>query len=433
MEHTITGVEKDSIAYELGIKAGDRLISINGEEIIDEIDYQALESEEKLEIGTKRGQKERHYSLEKDAEEPLGMYFEGSMACNPRACKNKCAFCFIDQMPPGMRESLYVKDDDWRLSLMMGNFITLTNVDDREMERIIKRKASPLYISVHTTDMALRKRMMKNPDSEKLLERLTQLKEAGIAFHAQLVLCPEINDGENLKKTMNDLLSFRPAFQTAAMVPVGLTKYREGLTPLRVFTKAEAEAVIDAAEEMRKKCLSEDGERRFFPSDEFYCIAGRDFPQDEEYEKYAQIENGVGLMRLFIDSVKNARAELGEGGEDTRRRILIPTGKSAAPILQKLADEYSAKNITVKTLPIENTFFGHEITVTGLITGRDLIEQTKNESCDEMAYCDVMLRSQGDIFLDGLSPADVSAALPFPARPIAGDGETFYRLINGLL
>lgn len=433
MEHTITGVAKGSIAEELGIKKGDRLISINGEEIIDEIDYQALESGEKIDLKLMRGTKERLYSLEKDEEEPLGLYFEDSMACTPRACKNKCAFCFIDQMPPGMRKSLYVKDDDWRLSLMMGNFITLTNVDDKEMERIIKRKASPLYISVHTTDMDLRRRMMKNPDSARLLERLTQLKNAGIAFHAQLVLCPGYNDGEALRKTMNDLLSFRPAFQTAAMVPVGLTKYREGLAPLRVFTKEEAQAVIDAADEMRQKCLAEDGERRFFPSDEFYCIAGRDFPTDEEYEKYSQIENGVGLMRLFIEGVKRAKEEYGAGSDEIEKHILIPTGKSAAPILQKLADEYGAKNITVKTLPIENTFFGHEITVTGLITGRDLIEQTRNESCDEMAYCDVMLRSEGDMFLDGLTPEDVENSLPFHTYSVAGDGETFYRLINALL
>ena len=244
MRHEITAVDRGSAAHRAGILPGDVLLRINGEDIIDEIDYQALIANRQLEMELERDGKPLHLSVRKYEVEPMGLHFGENMTLSPRTCYNNCAFCFIAQMPPGLRKTLYVKDDDWRFSLMMGNFVTLTNVNDQEFERIIRRHASPLYISVHTTDPELRCRLMKNRFAGNIMERLTRLKEAGIHFHCQIVVCPEQNDGEALMRTLNDLRSLAPAAETAALVPVGLTKFREGLFPLRTFTREEARALL---------------------------------------------------------------------------------------------------------------------------------------------------------------------------------------------
>ena len=243
MPHLIVGVEPHGVAYRRGIRAGDTLLTINGEEIVDEIDYQALSNRSRLDVAIRRADgRETTVRIVKAKDLRLGLDFGQSMLCTPRVCRNKCAFCFIDQMPPGMRKTLYVKDDDWRFSLMMGNYVTLTNVDDAEFARILRRKASPLYISVHTTDPALRVRMMHNPKAALIMERLRALADAGLHFHCQIVLCPGYNDGEALEKTLNDLTSLAPAAKSVALVPVGLTKYRDGLAPVRCFTRDEAQA-----------------------------------------------------------------------------------------------------------------------------------------------------------------------------------------------
>jgi len=312
LEHLITHVEPGSPALRHGLREGDTLLAINGEEIIDQIDYEALSARRHLILHVRKADgRDWQLELVKPAGIPLGLDFGESMACTPRVCKNKCMFCFIDQMPPACRKTLYVKDDDWRMSLMMGNFITLTNVDDQEFDRILRRRASPLFISVHATDPAVRVKMMKNPDAAKLLPRLRQFKEHGIKFHCQIVLCPSINDGAVLEDTLQTLFTLHPAAQSAALVPVGLTKFREHLYPLRPYTKEEAEEVLAICKKWQDRFMDLCGSKFVFPSDEMLCIAGRDVPDEDYYEGFPQIENGVGLMRQFLTAFIAARGRSG--------------------------------------------------------------------------------------------------------------------------
>ena len=331
MRHVIESVERGSAAYRHGLRAGDALISLNGEAIVDEIDYQALIAGSRVHAVVERDGREVAVDIRKQEGEPLGLHFGPEMALSPRTCRNNCVFCFIRQMPPGLRKTLYVRDDDWRFSLMMGNFVTLTNVDDAEFDRIIRRHASPLYVSVHATDPALRCRMMNNRFAGDILQRLTRLKDAGIRFHCQIVVCPGWNDGEQLLRTLSDLRALAPAAQTAAMVPVGLTRFREGLEQLRPFTKAEAEALLDAIAPFQEQCRRELGTTFAFPSDEFFCIAGRPIPPESWYEDFPQIENGVGLLRRFECELEEAERFEVPDGPAPARRYLIPTGVSAAP------------------------------------------------------------------------------------------------------
>ena len=333
MRHVIESVERGSVAYRHGLRAGDVLVSLDGEPVVDEIDYQALIAGSRVRAVVERGGEERTVDIRKQEGEPLGLHFGEEMALSPRTCRNDCVFCFIRQMPPGLRKTLYVRDDDWRFSLMMGNFVTLTNVDDAEFDRIIRRHASPLYVSVHATDPALRCRMMNNRFAGDILQRLTRLKDAGIRFHCQIVVCPGWNDGEQLLKTLSDLRALAPAAQTAAMVPVGLTRFREGLEPLRPFTKAEAEALLDAIAPFQEQCRRELGTTFAFPSDEFFCIAGRPIPPESWYEDFPQIENGVGLLRRFECELEEAERFDLPGETPPAKRYLIPTGVSAAPHL----------------------------------------------------------------------------------------------------
>ncbi|MBR6185646.1 MAG: DUF512 domain-containing protein, partial [Clostridia bacterium] len=284
MPHVIERVTPHGVAYRRGIRAGDSLIAINGEPILDEIDYQALTNRQKLDLLIRHPDgREETIRIIKAREAKLGLQLADTLACRPYACKNKCVFCFIDQMPPGMRETLYVKDDDWRLSLMMGNYITLTNVDDKEFGRILRRRASPLYISIHATDPDVRVKMMKNPNARFIMDRLHALRDAGLRFHCQIVLCPGYNDGEVLKDTLTTLSGLYPAAQSAALVPVGLTKFREGLAPLQPFTRETARAVMDIARDFQTRLLSSIGTRFVFPADEMVLIAGEELPKEEEY------------------------------------------------------------------------------------------------------------------------------------------------------
>ena len=436
MEHLITAVEPGSAAQRHGLKAGDVLCAINGEAIVDEIDYQALIASSRLQLTLKRsGGTEETLTLRKQEWEPLGLHFGQSMTLSPRTCHNKCMFCFIDQMPKGLRDTLYVKDDDWRYSLMMGNFVTLTNVTDEEMERIIRRKASPLYISVHATQPELRCRMMNNRFAGNLMERLTRLKDAGIRFHCQIVVCPGYNDGEVLLNTLRDLRSLAPAAMTVAMVPVGLTKCREGLAPLTPFTAEGAAALLDLIAPFQEECRRTMGTTFAFPSDEFYCLCGRTIPDEDWYEGFPQIENGVGLLRRLEMEMEDAQLFDDEPSEPApQKQCLIVTGVSAAPHIRRLCKRFAPEGVTVRVLPVINRFFGETVTVTGLLTGGDVLAALTPENiqgCDTLLLCAVMLRHERDLFLDDMHIDDFCKRSPLPVQLVENDGQALYDALRG--
>ena len=438
MPHEIIGVEKRSPADRAGVRAGDVLIRLNGEELQDEIDYQALIAGEELCLELERQDKPLEIRLRKREEEPLGLHFGSSMVLRPRTCRNQCCFCFISQLPRGLRESLYVKDDDWRFSLMMGNYVTLTNVDEAEFQRILTRRASPLYISVHTTNPELRCRMMNNRFAGNLLERLQRLKEAGLSFHCQIVVCPGINDGEELSRTLQDLRDLWPAARTVALVPVGLTRFREGLPELKPFDQGSAARLLDQVAVFQEECREKMGTSFVFPSDEFFCLSGRDIPGEEWYEDYPQIENGVGLIRRFREEVREAAAfdeRYGEGEPAKGARYVIPTGVSFAPALQEMLRELRPENVQVKVLPVVNRFFGETVTVTGLLTGGDLLQALTPEvleGADAILLCASTLRHERDRFLDDMTLEDFRSALPVPVRVLENDGQAFWDALQGL-
>ena len=430
MAHVIEAVQPHGVAYRRGLRAGDTLVAINGEPILDEIDYQALTNRAKLDLLVRRADgREETVRIIKAREAGLGLRLADTLACKPYPCKNECIFGFIDQMPPGMRETLYVKDDDWRLSLMMGNYITLTNVDDKEFQRILKRQASPLYISVHSTDPELRVRMMKNPNARFIMDRLHALSDAGLHFHCQIVLCPGWNDGDALRKTLTDLSAMYPAAVSAALVPVGLTKFRQGLADVKPFDRAGAKAVMEIAGEFQTKLLSEIGTRFVFPSDEMVLIAGEELPAEEEYEGYPQIENGVGLLRKFENGLAAAAKE--NTLPAVPRRVRIPCGTSIAPVMERWVKQYGPKEVHVTVQPIRNTFFGETVTVTGLITGGDLINQLKDADEDEILLCGNTLREQGDKFLDDITLSEVRAALKPKLTVVPNTGADLFRALLG--
>lgn len=437
MRHEIIGVEPRSVAWRHGLREGDVLLSLNGEPVEDEIDYQALIAGERVTAEVERAGKPLVINILKQEGEALGLHFGQTMALSPRTCFNNCVFCFIAQMPPNLRETLYVKDDDWRYSLMMGNFVTLTNVSDKEFERIIRRKASPLYVSVHTTDPALRCRMMNNRFAGDIMQRLTRLGDAGIRFHCQIVVCPGFNDGDRLMRTLADLRSLAPAAITVAMVPVGLTRFREGLEPLRCFTREEACALLDRLAPFQEQCRRELGTTFAFPSDEFFCIAGRPIPPEDWYEDFPQIENGVGLLRRFeceMEEADRLEKQFGEDGSAAPRVYALPTGVSAAPHMRRLAERFAPPGVRVRVIPVANRFFGETVTVTGLLTGGDVLSALTPQSlgdAQEILLCSVMLRHEQDLFLDDMHIDDFRARAPLPVRLAGCDGQAFYDALRG--
>ena len=428
----IFAVTEGSPACKAGIRADDRIVSINGENVTDEIDYQSLSAVSRLDIVYLRDEKEYRVSVSKDEWDPLGLCLDETEAMRPRHCRNRCLFCFVDQLPRGMRETLYVKDDDWRLSLMMGNYVTLTNVSEEEFERIIARKASPLYISVHATDSLVRCEMLRNRNAGCLMDRLKRLKDNGLEFHCQIVLCPGINDGTVLAHTIEDLASLWPASRSLAIVPVGLTKHRDGLASLKGFDAESARGLLEFVQHYQKRYLAEIGTRFVFPSDEFYCICGEPIPGNEDYEDYPQIENGVGMLRLLEQECEEAYEFLFADGipaGEIRQTILIPTGISAQPFIEQIANRYKPRGTEVRVIPVINRFFGETITVTGLIVGHDLIDTLRGIPCDRILLCDTMLRDQTDRFLDDTTLDQVSAALEKPIRIVHNNGESLIRAL----
>lgn len=430
MAHKIAQVLPGSIAQQCGLKPGDRLISINGTPVLDQIDYQALTAQEAITLAIDTGDGIDEIQLQKDEGEPLGIVFESTLMSRPRVCANDCVFCFIEQMPSGMRNTLYVKDDDWRLSLMMGNFITLTNVSETEFDRIIQRHASPLYISVHATDGEVRAQLMGNPKARGIMAQLHRLADAGIAFHCQVVLCPGLNDGAVLDRTIGDLADLYPAARSVALVPVGLTAYRQNLFPLEGYTAQTARTVLAQAEGWQRQLLDRIGTRFVFAADEFYCLGGQEIPEDAAYEGYPQIENGVGLLRSFDVEFQTARRFAGT--EDAiPRSVVIATGVSAAPFLRSLVEQAALPGVSVRVLPVDNNFFGWTVTVAGLLTGHDLLAALQGVEADEILISQAMLRQEDALFLDGLSLGEVEEALRTQVHPVACDGAAFYGALEG--
>ena len=431
MSVRIYAVSAGSPAEKAGILPDDRIISINGESVTDEIDYQALSAVSKLLVSIEHEGSIREISVRKDEWEPLGLCLDETEAMKPRHCRNRCLFCFVDQLPQGLRDTLYVKDDDWRLSLMMGNYVTLTNVSDAEFERILARKASPLYISVHATDPEVRCAMLRNRHAGALMERLRRLKENGLEFHCQIVLCPGVNDGPVLNRTIEDLASLYPSSQSLAIVPVGLTKHRDGLAPLKGFDADSARSLLALVRNYQQRFLKALGTRFVYPSDEFYCICGEPIPEDPEYEGYPQIENGVGMLRLLEQECQEAFEFLfADGFPDLKpEKILIPTGTSARPFIEKITRRYAPEGTEIRVIAVPNRFFGETITVTGLIVGQDLIRALEGIPCDRILLCNTMLREHTDRFLDDTTLDEVRQKLDRPLTVVDNTGESLIRAL----
>lgn len=429
----IRAVAADSPAARAGIPAESKLLSINRHEIFDVLDFRFYQNETRLKLKVEVAGKVKTYRIRKEEYEELGLGFDTYLMDEQRSCKNNCIFCFIDQMPKGMRESLYFKDDDSRLSFLFGNYITLTNITEHEIERIIKLHISPINISVHTTNPELRCQMMHNRFAGEALSVLYRLAEAGIDINCQLVLCPGYNDGEELRRSLSDLLAL-DSVRSIAAVPVGLTGHRNGLPELQPFDADTAAAVLDTIHEFGDHALYLTGSRRFFAADEFYLLAGREIPGPDFYDAFLQLENGVGMWALLLDEAKTAITEAeAEALSEKKRSVSIATGAAAAPLIKNIIDIAGEKwhNLYCNIYTIDNRFFGGHITVTGLVTGGDLIAQLKDRPLgDALLISASMLRHEGDRFLDDVTVEQVETALGLPVRVVENNG---YELITALL
>lgn len=431
MSVTIFSVDHDSPAEHAGILPGETLCSINGNEICDILDYRFYETEKEVLLLLRDAQgAAREIKLRKGQYESIGLQFETYLMDRQRSCRNKCVFCFIDQLPSGMRESLYFKDDDSRLSFLFGNYITLTNLSQREADRIIKMKISPINISVHTTNPELRCRMMGNRFAGDCLRYLYQFAEAGIKLNCQLVLCHGWNDGEELERTLRDLLPLYPSVQSIALVPLGVTKFREGLTPLTPYTAETALEVVRTAERWGEQMQKQHGERICYAADEFYLKAGLPIPDAAFYGAFDQLENGVGLIANFREEFLFALEDVSSDAE-THSGTLV-TGVSFAPFLEELLDGLRRKchNLTCKVAAIQNDFFGESINVAGLVTGGDILKQLRGKELGgRLLLPDTMLRHEGDLFLDDVSLEDLERELGVPVSVVPDDGGELLKLI----
>jgi len=425
--HLIKAVDPGSIAEELEIAPGDRLLSINGNEVEDIFDYEYyVDSESMVMLVEKPDGELWELEIENDYED-LGITFENGLMSDYKSCSNKCIFCFIDQMPPGMRETLYFKDDDSRLSFLQGNYVTLTNMKDHDIQRIIDFKLAPINISVHTTNPELRCMMLHNRFAGEALKKIDPLYEAQVPMNGQIVLCPGINDGAELERTIRDLTRYLPYMESVSVVPVGLSKYREGLYPLRAFTKEEAGAAIDAIEAWQRKLYREHGTHFIHASDEFYILAGREMPEEERYDGYLQLENGVGMLRLLDTEVTEA-LEQAEGEEPQTEELSIATGLLAYPYVKKQVEKICRRfpQKQVHIYPVRNEFFGEMITVSGLLTGRDLMSQLKGQRLGSRLLLPVsMFRSGEEVFLDDVTRQELQTALQVPVNIVKSSGQDF--------
>ena len=432
MSAEVTGIMKHSPAFRAGLKKGDILISVNGHEINDVLDYMFYCAEDRLVLVYERKGERLEQVVIKSEFDDLGLEFQSFLMDNKRTCSNKCIFCFIDQMPKGMRETLYFKDDDARLSFLQGNYVTLTNLTDKDIQRIIDMRLN-INVSVHTTNPELRCKMMHNRFAGEKLRYLKMIADSGLMMNCQIVCCPEINDSAELQRTLDDLEALMPSIQSVAIVPVGVTKFREGLYPLRPFTKNEAEAVIGIIEAKQKQCLEKWETRMAYPADEFYLLAERELPPTEFYEDYPQYENGVGLLRSLQDEVDQALEDAPENVSP--RRITLATGTAAKAFHKHLAGQIMKKYpmLDIQVVGIVNRFFGETITVAGLVTAGDLIGQLRGrELGEELLIPRVMLKADEPIFLDDLSVSDVERELDIKVTAVRNDGFEYLDAILGI-
>ena len=429
--HIIKSIIPGSIAEEMGIEAGDQLLKINDNDIEDIFDYQYLVQDDHLDVMIKKADGEEWLlDIDKDFDEDLGIEFENGLMDDYRSCSNKCIFCFIDQMPKGMRPTLYFKDDDSRLSFLQGNYVTLTNMSDADIDRILKYHLSPINVSFQTTNPELRCKMLGNRFAGEALKKVDRLcaEGSGIELNGQIVLCKGVNDGEELERSIRDLTGYLPNLQSVSVVPVGLSKYREGLYPLEPFDASDAEKVIDTIETWQKKVYNEYGMHFIHASDEWYFLAGREFPEADRYDGYLQLENGVGMMRLLIDEFDEAFEDvLGHHSEDLgsiHRSISLATGRLVYPCIRDMAKRAMdiCPGLDVKVYEIVNEFFGERITVSGLLTGQDIIKQLKGRDLGTMLYLpENLLRSGEDYLLDDVKVSDIERELGISVG-IAGCG-----------
>lgn len=429
----ICAVEEDSLAAKKRILAGDILLAINGHEISDVLDYRFYLTERRIALLLSREGKEYKVKIKKGEYDDIGLSFETPLMDGKHTCRNKCIFCFIDQMPKGYRDTLYFKDDDSRLSFLQGSYVTLTNMTDADIDRIIKMRLSPIRVSVHTTNPALRVEMMKNPRAGEVLSYLPRLAEAGIAISAQIVLCRGVNDGEELLRSMHDLAALYPALDSVSVVPAGLTRFREGLYPLSPFTPEECLAVVRTVEDFSAKCQAAYGAYLFHASDEFYLKAGLPLPLEEHYEGYLQLENGVGMLTSFENEFLDALADAPKPAAP--RRVTVATGHAAYPLLSRLAAILAEKepSLTVSVEDVENEFFGPEITVAGLLTGEDYLKALEGKSLgDALLISRTSLRAEGDLFLCGMSKEELADKLGTPVVAVENDGALFLNALLGV-
>lgn len=447
--HKISDIVPESIAEEMEIAPGDLLLSVNGHELVDVFDYHYLINDPYITVLIEKPNGEQwELEIEKDYNEDLGIVFEQDLLDEYHSCRNKCIFCFIDQMPPGMRETLYFKDDDARLSFLQGNYVTLTNMSDEDIARIKRFHLAPINISVHTTNPELRCRMLHNRFAGEALDKMKELAEAGIGMNSQIVLCKGWNDGKELDRSIDDLVSLYPSMESLSVVPMGMTKYREGLVQVEKFGQEDACRVLDQIGNWQEKLLEKLGTRFVHASDEWFLLAGRDIPEADYYEGYGQIENGVGMIRSFLDEWQEALEEWKRGqcaglegrmaaaagaDEDGKRRnvartVSLATGRLFGPVLEKCAGELEALDIgiSLKVYPIRNDFFGEDITVAGLVTGQDIIAQLKGQELgDHLLLPDTMLRSGEEVFLDDITVSQLAQALQIDVVIVKSDGKSF--------
>ena len=440
VEHLIKEVYPGSIAEELEIEPGDVLLSINDQSIEDVFDYRYMIKDEYIEVLIRKPDGEEWVlEIDKDYDDDLGIEFENQLMSDYKSCSNKCIFCFIDQMPPNMRETLYFKDDDSRLSFLQGNYITLTNMKEKDVDRIIKMQLAPINISVQTTNPELRCKMLNNRFAGEKLKFLDQLYEGHVEMNGQIVCCKGVNDGKELERTMDDLSKYLPFMRSVSVVPAGITKYRDNLYPLELFTKEEAGEIIDMIESRQKKYYEEYGLHFMHASDEWYITAGRDFPEEERYDGYIQLENGVGMMRLFITEFTEALEQVKSNPrylkmrEKVKRTVTIATGKLTYATICSFAERMmeAFPGLQIHVFAIRNDFFGETITVSGLITGQDLVAQLKERKeagedlGDTLQIPINMLRSGEEVFLDDLTVQDVEAALGMTVKAVESGGKDF--------
>lgn len=429
-QHVIDRIEEGSIAWELEIEPGDILLSINGKEIGDVFDYHYLIHDEYLEVVIQKSNGEEwELEIEKDYDEDLGIIFENGLMDDYKSCHNKCIFCFIDQMPEGMRDTLYFKDDDSRLSFLQGNYVTLTNMKDSDLERIIAYKLAPINISVQTTNPTLRCEMLKNRFAGEALRKIDRLYEAGIEMNGQIVLCKGVNDGEELERSIRDLTKYLPYMESVSVVPVGLSRYREGLYPLEPFTREDAREVLATIHRWQAECMEKHGTHFVHASDEWYLLAGMELPEADNYDGYIQLENGVGMIRLLLDEFAGALSALPESGEpdrDTPHVVSMGTGRLMAPFLEQMAGEVQRilPNYTFHVYAVRNDFFGERITVSGLLTGQDIVAQLKGRELGErlLLPCN-LLRSGEEVFLDDMTLGELKTALQVEVDIVKSSGQ----------